>query len=132
MADLRAPHPRLVERATTDEIVEAAEVERISRSKLRAARLTDGERARVEARMRELGEQRAARRAQHQAKLEREGHRLGRKVRAYRMTLTDADRRLDGLVHALDPEMPVALVPFREGAAIAAAAFAAAFEAEVA
>lgn len=63
----------------------------------------------------------------HARRINRTARRLGREVGTGRTTVDAAERRLEHLVHELDPETPVELhlLPLDEGKAIARAAFAA-------
>jgi hypothetical protein len=55
---------------------------------------------------------------------------LGHQVRAHKVTLADADARIDRLLVALDPEtnIPVLLVPFKEAKELATDSFEATFK----
>jgi hypothetical protein len=69
---------------------------------------------------------RAGRVATHRARLIREACRLGHEVRAYRVTLADAERQLDTLARMTDPETPeieIALIDYQEACEIIRGAF---------
>jgi hypothetical protein len=99
---------------------------------LKLPSLTDAERNQVHARIDDLCSERLARIEIHRERIERTARWLGREVAAYRLTLTDADARLDRVVSVMDSEseFPHFLVPIREGLELARTAFQAAFETE--
>jgi hypothetical protein len=98
--------------------------------KVRTAPLGDEDRETVHARIAELFDERCACGAKHAGHIRKTARFLGREVAAHRVTLADAERHLDALCMALDPETPVAvaLVPFREAKEIAESAFRRSFE----
>ena len=79
--------------------------------------------------MAKLGEERAARVEAHRHKLAGLARHLGAEVREHRLTVADAERRLDQLAAQLDPEspVPIALVPWRDAHRLARDKFAEGF-----
>jgi hypothetical protein len=91
-------------------------------------RITNDERDDVGELLEKLSTERAARTAAHRQRLVSAARHLGRQVRDHLMTLRDAERRLDALASLLDEEPPpIALIPYRDAAAIVRDAFAEGF-----
>jgi hypothetical protein len=87
--------------------------------------LSDDERAEVHALLDKLSTEHVARIAEHRQRLMSSARRLGREVAAHRVTLADAEARLNRLALTLDQdEPPIAGVPYREAVAIVRDAFA--------
>ena len=91
---------------------------------------TDDERAWLHDRITAFAAERQARSDAHRERIRTTAAWLGREVSAHKVTLADAEQRIDGLLEALDPEtlVPVLLVPFREAKQIAADAFTSTFK----
>ena len=89
-------------------------------------RLTDTERETVHRLLAEFSEQRAARVEAHKQRLSSSAQYLGREVAAYRVTLTDAEQRLEALAGQLDETagVPIVLVPWLEARGLIRDAFA--------
>jgi acyl-CoA reductase-like NAD-dependent aldehyde dehydrogenase len=112
------------------------EVVRVARSLARHPleewpRLTDTDRKAVHERLGELSEQRAGRVAAHRQRLVGGARRLARDVSEYRVTIADAEARLEvlALTHNPEtPEVPVALIDYRHACEIVNEAFAAAWK----
>jgi hypothetical protein len=102
--------------------------------KVQASPLTDDEREWVHDRMIALEAERQARGDAHRERIRTTAAWLGREVSAHKVTLADADRRIDRLLIALDPEtaVPILMLPFREAKQIATDAFASTFKGQAA
>jgi len=92
-------------------------------------RLTDGERDDVHWLLDKFSDERATRAAAHCQRLVSRARHLGREVRAHRVTVDDAERRLDVLAGTTEDESgtPIAVVLYGEAIAIARHAFAEGF-----
>jgi hypothetical protein len=91
---------------------------------------TAEEREWVHGRIIALTAEREARGDAHRERIRTTAAWLGDQVRTHKVTLADADRRIDCLLEVLDPEtdVPILLVPFGEAKQIAADAFKATFK----
>jgi hypothetical protein len=91
---------------------------------------TAEEREWVQGRIIALAAKRQARSDAHRGRIRSTAAWLGREVSAHKVTLADADTRIDRLLGAFDPEtdIPILLVPFREAKQIATDAFEATFK----
>jgi hypothetical protein len=87
--------------------------------------LSDKERDFVHRRLDGLTTERVQRRDAHRERLRRTGHYLGREVAGHRVTLQDAEQRLERLARTPDPDdlTPTYLISYREGIQLARAAF---------
>jgi hypothetical protein len=92
---------------------------------------TAEEREWVHGRIIALAAERQARSDAHRGRIRSTAAWLGREVSAHKVTLADADARIDRLLGAFDPEtdVPILLVPFQEAKQIAADAFEGTFKA---
>jgi hypothetical protein len=74
----------------------------------------------------EYSRERVRRSDAHRARLARTAHRLGREVAEYRVTLANAEQRLDALAGQLDETagVPIVLVPWLEARGLIRDAFA--------
>jgi hypothetical protein len=97
---------------------------------LNLPKLSDAEREQVHVYLDELTTEHLARRDVHRDRLRRAGHHLGREVAAHKVTIDEANRRIDQLAERVDTEslVPMPLVPYPEAVDIAGKAFAAGFE----
>jgi hypothetical protein len=91
---------------------------------------TAEEREWVHDRIHALAAAREARADVHRERIRSTASWLGHQVHHHKVTLADADARIDRMLKAFDPESSVAilLVPFKEAKRIAADAFASTFE----
>jgi hypothetical protein len=85
-------------------------------------RLSDDEQDWVHRRLEELSAKRAARQRAHEQRIISGARHLGREVAAHRVTLQDAERRLDALVSVRDDV--AMLIPYFRAVAVARDAFA--------
>ena len=102
--------------------------------KVQASPLADGDREWVHDRIHALAGERQARGDVRRERIRSTASWLGREVSAHKVTLADADARVDRLLIAFDPEtaVPVLMVPFREAKQIAADAFTSTFKGQAA
>jgi hypothetical protein len=92
------------------------------------SRLDDADRDGVHDLIQKFSEERSVRVAEQRQKIVSSARRLGREVRAHRVTLDNAEAQLDRYALTLDQESPpIPLIPYREAAAIAREAFAEGF-----
>jgi hypothetical protein len=98
--------------------------------KMQAIPLTDDEREWVHDRIAALAAERAARSDSHRERIRSTAAWLGHQVRKHKVTLADAQARLDPLLMTFDPEsaVPIVMVPFAEAKQIAADAFTSTFK----
>jgi hypothetical protein len=88
---------------------------------LRRSRLTSEERDEVHERLEALSDERVARQRAHEQRIISVARHLGREVTAHRVTLQDAERRLDALASVHHDV--VLLIPYYQAVAVARDAF---------
>jgi hypothetical protein len=120
-------------------VADAAELERVVDELTALARwepapcapFDDADRAECERLVVELAELRDARRAEHERRIAALARRLGGEVAAHRVLLADAEEQIARLLDELaDDPLPIPLLPWADGLAIARREFRAAYDAE--